>query len=29
VVAGFYLLSLFTAPAQTETKEQVIQEFAK
>jgi spermidine synthase len=29
VVAGFYLLSLFTAPAQAETKEHVIQEFAK
>jgi Spermine/spermidine synthase domain len=29
VVAGFYLLSLFTAPAQSPTKEQVIREFAK
>jgi len=29
VVAGFYLLSLFTAPAQFESKELVIGEFAK
>jgi spermidine synthase len=29
VVAGFYLLSLFTAPPQPETRPRVIQEFAK
>jgi spermidine synthase len=29
VVAGFYLLSLFAAPAQVETKERVVQEFVK
>jgi len=29
MVAGFYLLSLLTAPAQSETKEQMIQEFVK
>ena len=29
VVAGFYLLSLFTVPVQAQSKERVIQEFAK
>lgn len=29
VVAGFYLLSLFTVPTQPETKDRMVQEFAK
>jgi hypothetical protein len=29
VVAGFYLLSLFTAPTQPEAKDRIVQEFAK